>query len=248
MQFAKDAMKQESNKEVNNFENLLISDKESSWKAGSGAAKKSNNYVINSANLAVKSTKNSFTSFDKCLNSSYSTLHTYLTSQHNNNKRRKTEPVKLAPITFIDLKVKREKDMYATFKALLDSGASCTLASEEAVCHLKKAKSDVTSFKLAAGNFSTYQKCCTKITFAKFNPTAEITNTVHVTKTLSNYNIIIGRDLLHELGINIKFSTKIVRWNDVKINIKKPTCTKEDLFNMEEELFVSDKTDHIVKN
>ena len=51
-------MKQESNKEVNNFENLFISNEESSWKAGSGAAKKSDNYAINSANLAVKSTKN----------------------------------------------------------------------------------------------------------------------------------------------------------------------------------------------
>ena len=72
--------------------------------------------------------------------------------------------------------------MHATFKALLDSGASCTLASEKAVCHLKKTKSDVTSFKTAAGNFSTNKKCRTKITFAKFNPTAEITHTVHVTK------------------------------------------------------------------
>ena len=29
--------------------------------------------------------------------------------------------------------------------------------------------------------------------------------------------------------------------------MKKPMCTKEDSFNVEEELFVSDKTDHIAK-
>ena len=58
------------------------------------------------------------------------------------------------------------------------------------------------------------------MTFAKFNPKAEITHTVHVSKTLGNYNIIIGRDLLYELGINIKFSTKTVRWNNVEINMK----------------------------
>ena len=73
-------------------------------------------------------------------------MRTYLTSQNNNNKRRKTEPVKLVPITFIDLKVKCEKDMYTTFKGLLDSGASYTLVSEESVRHLNKKKSDVTSF------------------------------------------------------------------------------------------------------
>ena len=34
--------------------------------------------------------------------------------------------------------------------------------------------------------------------------------------------------------------------NDVKINMKKPMCTKEDLFYAEEVL-VSDKTDHIAQ-
>ena len=69
----------------------------------------------------------------------------------------------------------------------------------------------------------------------------------HVTKTLGNYNIIIGRNLQHESGIDIKFSTKIVCWNDVEINMKKTTCTKEDLFHVEEELFVTNKTDRITK-
>ena len=140
----------------------------------------------------MKNTENSFTSLDVCLNNSYSTLRTYLTSHHNNNKCRKTEPVKLVSISFVKLKVKREKDTYATFKALVDSAASCNLASEEAVRHLKKTKNNVTFFKTSIGNFSTNQKCCTKMTFAEFNPTAEITHTAHVTKTLGNYNIIIG--------------------------------------------------------
>ena len=34
-------------------------------------------------------------------------------------------------------------------------------------------------------------------------------------------------------------------WNDVKVNMKEPTCTKEDLFHVEEELFVTNDTDHI---
>mgnify|MGYP001305157055 FL=1 len=107
------------------------------------------------------------------------------------------------PVSFIDLKVKRKKDTYVTFKALLDSRASCTLATNAVVCHLKKTKDDVTSFKTAMGTFSTNQKCCTKKIFAKLNPTTEIMHTVHVAKSLGNYDIIIGRDLLHELEINI---------------------------------------------
>ena len=56
---------------------------------------------------------------------------------------------------------------------------------------------------------------------AKFNPTSEITHSVHVVKTLDDYDIIIGRDLLHELGIDIRFSTKTMFWNDVKVDMKK---------------------------
>ena len=76
--------------------------------------------------------------------------------------------------------------MYVTFKALLNSGESCTLASKAAVFHLKKTKNDVTLFKTATGNFSTNQKCCAKMTLPEFNPTAEITHSVHVAKTLGN--------------------------------------------------------------
>ena len=83
--------------------------------------------------------------------------------------------------------------------------------------------------------------------FPEFNPTAEITQTVHVTNTLGNYDLIIGRELLHKLGVDISFSTKTMTWNDVTINMKRPTCTREDSFHAEEELFVSDETDCIAK-
>ena len=126
------------------------------------------------------------------MNNSYSTLRTYLTSHHNKHKRRKTEPAKVVPVSFIDLKDKHEKDTYVTFKALLDSGASCTLATKAVVRYLKKTKDDITSFKTAMGAFSTNQKCRTKMIFAEFNPTAEITHTVHVAKSLGNYDLIIG--------------------------------------------------------
>ena len=118
--------------------------------------------------------------------------YVYLTRQHNKNKHRKTKPAKLVPISFINSKVKREKDMYVTFKSLLDSGASCTLASEAVVHHLKKTRNDFILFKTAAGKFSTNQKCCVRMMLAEFNPTAEITHSIHVAKTLGNYDIIIG--------------------------------------------------------
>ena len=69
---------------------------------------------------------------------------------------------------------------------------------------------------MAAGRFSTNQRYCVKMTLAKFNTAAEITHSIHV------------GDLLHELGIDINFSTKTICWNDVQVDMKKPTRMKED--------------------
>ena len=185
-------------------------------------------------------------SLDECLNNSH-TMRTYLKSHQNKNKRQRTEPTKLVPISFLELKIKREKNEYVTLKALFDSGASATLINQTAVKHLKKADTTNTLFSTAAGNFSTHGKCRVKLKFPEFNPTAEITHTVHVTKTLGNYDLILGRDLLHELEVDISFSSKTVTWNNVAIDMKPTMCTREDAFHVAEELFVSEDTDQIAK-
>ena len=90
-----------------------------------------------------------------------------------------------------------------SLKALFNSGASATLVSQAVVRHLKKTVTKSTLFSTAAGNFLTHGKCQVKLKFLEFNPTAEITQTVHITKILGNYNLIIGQDLLHKLGVDI---------------------------------------------
>ena len=61
---------------------------------------------------------------------------------------------------------------------------------------------------------------------AEFNPIAEITHAVHIAKESGNYNIIIGQELLNELGIDTRFSTKTICWNNVKVDLTKPLCKK----------------------
>ena len=57
------------------------------------------------------------------------------------------------------------------------------------------------------------------MTLAEFDPTAENMHSVHVAKTPSNYDIIIGQDLLNELGIDIRFGTKTMCWNEIVVDI-----------------------------
>ena len=120
---------------------------------GSGPAK-NNECLVNDEDtkLAVKSNKFKFMSLDECLNNLH-TMRTYLKSQQNKNKRQRTEPTKLVPISFLELKIKREKNEYVTLKALFDSGASATLINQTAVKHLKKEDTTNTLFSTAAGNF-----------------------------------------------------------------------------------------------
>ena len=76
---------------------------------GRGPAENNERFMTNhNTNLAVKSNKFKFKSLDECLNNLY-TMHTYLEGQHNKNKRQCTEPTKLVPISFVELKIKIEK-------------------------------------------------------------------------------------------------------------------------------------------
>ena len=81
----------------------------------------------------------------------------------------------------------------------------------------------------------------------EFNPTEEITYNVHVTKHLGKYNVVLGQNFLHIMGINLKFCKGTIQWQDIEIDMKDPTCTKYERFYMREESFVSEETDQTSK-
>ena len=98
-----------------------------------------------------------------------------------------------------------------------------------------------------AGILSSSGNCNMRFKMAEFNPTATFSHHAHVTDTLGQYNMIIGRELLHKLGIDLHFSTANMHRQDVEVSIKESTCAKEETFHIKEELFVSEKTDQIAK-
>ena len=46
--------------------------------------------------------------------------------------------------------------------------------------------------------------------------------------------MIIDREILHNLGIDLHFSTATMHWQDVKVSMKESTCTKEGTFHVKE--------------
>ena len=55
-----------------------------------------------------------------------------------------------------------------------------------------------------------------------------------MTDKLLNYNIILGRDTLHKLGIIFNFQNKTITWQEVPISMKPPNCTAEEFFIIKE--------------
>ena len=75
--------------------------------------------------------------------------------------------------------------------------------------------------------------------------TAEIYAKCHLTKELLNYDLILGRDILHELGIIFNFENKTVTWQEVSISMKPPNCTAKEFFIIKESRPVHNATKRI---
>ena len=59
-----------------------------------------------------------------------------------------------------------------------------------------------------------------KLRLPELNATAEITANCHVTNQKSNYDLIIGRDILRDLGIELDFSNNATNWNKIRVPMK----------------------------
>ena len=64
---------------------------------------------------------------------------------------------------------------------------------------------------MAAGTFSTKSKTELKFRLPELAPTADITTSAYVYEgKMHDYDIIVGRDLLNEIGIDLRFSDCVI--------------------------------------
>ena len=68
---------------------------------------------------------------------------------------------------------------------------------------------------------------------------------MHVTEQKSNYDMIIGRDILSELGINLNFKDMTVQWDTAVIPMKEMDSTIEISYAVEDSEAVHDATERI---
>ena len=87
-----------------------------------------------------------------------------------------------------------------------------------------------------------------KLNLHEFNYAAEIYSKHYLTNKLSNYNLILGRDLLHQLDIIFNFRNKTINWQEVSISMKPSNCTANKFFVIKESLPVGNVTKRIKQN
>jgi hypothetical protein len=55
----------------------------------------------------------------------------------------------------------------------------------------------------------------------------------HVFENKINYDMIIGRDLMTELGININFKNQTIKWMEAEVPMRNPKITINEFFIQE---------------
>ena len=88
------------------------------------------------------------------------------------------------------------------------------------------------------GTFNTAFILVLKIKLLDLNHIKKNYAKCHLTNTLLNFNLILGRDILHELGKNFNFKNKTITWQEVSISIKPPNCTANEFFVIKESKLV----------
>ena len=85
-----------------------------------------------------------------------------------------------------------------------------------------------------AGTISTGSTAKVEFSLPEFHEDKLLEWTVHLTPKLGNYDMIIGRDLMSEVGIDIHFSTQTCSWEHSTIPMRQPTVRIEQSYIVEE--------------
>ena len=130
----------------------------------------------------------------------------------------------LTPETVVLIKTQLEKSKFKKIRILLDSGSSGSIILEKFVHKLHMKNDATTIWTMKGGNFQTSQKCNTTFILNELFKNKSIEWNLHVDSTPGphRYDMILGRDVLSELGITLDFIDQTMTWDDSTMRMKDP--------------------------
>jgi hypothetical protein len=165
-------------------------------------------------------------SLDECIDDKYFngkemfSIVDLVRGQPQSNKRRKVQD--LRPIVYVRFNTRLGKPKPITLRALLDSGGSSSLISSSFTKKLKLRESSkgTTKWSTPAGTLVTNKTCKGQFTIPELHDNRLIEWELHVTKNMGAYDMIIGRDMMQDLKIDIRFSDQMVYWDGSEMPFK----------------------------
>ena len=122
-----------------------------------------------------------------------------------------------------------------TIKILKDFGASASIIRKDLFYKRHKILKDKKNkWSAMAGTFNTTFVTKTILKLPELNHSTEIYTKCHLTNELIKYNLILGRHILHELGIIFNFRHKTITWQELSISMKPPNCLANKFFVIKE--------------
>jgi hypothetical protein len=98
------------------------------------------------------------------------------------------------------------------------------------VKHWKKIPVKSIKWSAKAGSFKA-KSCKIEFTLPAFHEHREIACNAYVDEShhkSNNYDMIIGRDIMHSLGINLLFDTADISWEHAKVHMQHPEMLKSN--------------------
>ena len=182
-----------------------------------------------------------YSSLDKCLNESHS-LFTRKDQTNDQEKEFAELKQRLVPLTFGRINTTRGKPTPVTIWILFNSGGSGTVLDKKFAKKLQQDKCAAVEWSTVAGKVSTNKKAKIQFSLPELFEAPLIEWRVHLADSLGNYDMIIGRDMLSELGIDLHFSTFTCTWEKRTIPIKDIAVTAQQGYLVEETDPVADST------
>ena len=132
----------------------------------------------------------------------------------------------------------------------MDSGASASITHESYVSEnsLITRKISENKWSTMAGSFSKSHGAQITLKMPELYVTAHISAQFHVTTKKSNYDVIFGRDLLRELGIQLDFQKNFIGWKDMNLPMTPIDCKMRSHFTIQDRKNVRNATKRIKKS
>jgi len=173
-----------------------------------------------------------FETLDNCVNQSCESETMPLANLIRGRPIKRSKTADLRPITFVRFNTLLGKPKPMTIKALLDSGGSESLVTEKFAkkLSLKKSSNSSTVWTAPGGEMCTNQKVKAQFTMPELHEDRLIESNMHVAKALGKYNMIIGRDILQFLKIDLRFSDNVAEWDGSELPFEDGKATPKEAY------------------